>query len=279
VSDGSGDKDEGLGRKALDLVDWILDKAIEGVPPLEGPEELAAEYRADPAYRSVEDRVKALIRWEASKNFASGFATGLGGLVTLPLAIPAALGASWILQARLAAATAVLHGHSLKEDRVRTLVLLAILGNSAKEVAKSAGVIVGQRITLNAIRGIPGRALIELNKRVGLRLLAKAGQTGVVHLAKAVPLVGGLVGGALDATLCLAVGKSARQIFAAEPPVLEAEVISPRPKPRRRATAGAQASRKSPKAVRTGRPPKRKPASAVKKTAAKRAPRARRSPR
>jgi hypothetical protein len=82
--------------------------------------------------------VKALLRWQATKNFASGFVTGLGGLLIPPVAVPAALGACWVLQARLAAATAALHGHSLGGDRVRTLLLLAIRGDAAGKVVKSA---------------------------------------------------------------------------------------------------------------------------------------------
>jgi ABC-type uncharacterized transport system permease subunit len=80
--------------------------------------------------------VDALIRWEAAKNFTSGFLTGLGGVVTLPVTIPSALGASWITQARMCGAIAAVYGHALKEDRVRTLVLLAMIGDSGKEILR-----------------------------------------------------------------------------------------------------------------------------------------------
>lgn len=115
--------EDGIANKAVVLAQWIQAKAVAGVPPLCGAADLAAEYARDPSYTTTGQRVKALIRWEASKNFASGFVTGLGGILTLSVAVPAALGAYWLLQARLAAAIAALHGHSLKEDRVRTLVL------------------------------------------------------------------------------------------------------------------------------------------------------------
>jgi hypothetical protein len=279
--------DEGrLGRKALELANWILDKAIEGVPPLHGPEELAAEYGGDPGYASVQERVKALVRWEATKNFASGFVTGLGGLLTFPVAIPAALGASWVLQARLAAATAVLHGHSLKEDRVRTLVLLAILGDSAKDLAKGVG-LGGEPLSLDSVRGIPGRVLLELNKRVGIRLLAKAGQRGAASVARAVPLVGGLIGGAVDAAMCMAVGEAAERIFGAEPRVVEAEVIPAKPRvARKRKVAAASAARRRPQAA--GKTPTAEPRSKAPRSAGRgatgpqrktAAPRTRRAPR
>jgi hypothetical protein len=206
----------GMSEKAVALVKGILDRGIEGLPPLTSAEALAAEYSADPAYATTRDRVKALIRWEASKNFATGFVTGVGGLATLPVAVPAAIGASWLLQARLAGAIARLHGYSLKSDRVRTLILLAIIGDSAKDVLKTAGVMVGKRLTANAISAIPGRVLIQINKLVGLRLLTKTGQTGAVRLARAIPLAGGVVGGSFDAAGCVAVGKVADRLFAPE---------------------------------------------------------------
>ena len=87
--------------KALQLVRWILDQAIDGVPPLSSAGNLAEEYLIDISYESADERVVALIRWESVKNFTSGFLTGLGGVITLPVTVPAALGASWVLQAPL----------------------------------------------------------------------------------------------------------------------------------------------------------------------------------
>ena len=72
---------------------------------------------------------------------------GLGGVLTLPVAVPSALGASWVIQARMVAAIAGIYGHDIRSDRVRTLVLLALVGDSAKEVVKAAGVKVSEKVT------------------------------------------------------------------------------------------------------------------------------------
>jgi hypothetical protein len=224
-------QDDGHAGKALALVNWILEHAIAGVAPLTKPEDLAAEYASNGSYRTRAERITALIRWEAAKNFATGFTTGLGGILTLPVAVPAALGAAWILQARLAGAIAILHGHSLRSDRVRTLILLAIAGDSAKDVAKTAGIVVGKRLTANAIRTVPGRVLIQLNRLIGMRLLTKAGQTGAISLTKAIPIAGGLVGGGFDAATCVAVGRVADRLFG--PIEVKATAAKKRPKPAR----------------------------------------------
>jgi glycerol-3-phosphate O-acyltransferase len=60
---------------------------------------------------------------------------------------------------------------------------------------------------------VPGRALVEVNKRIGLRLLTKAGERSFVNFSKAVPVVGGVVGGTFDAVVCRMVGRTARSLF------------------------------------------------------------------
>ena len=70
------------------------------------------------------------------------------------------------------------------------------------------------RSSLSAIKRVPGRALIEINKQVGFRLLTKAGTKGVLNLTKLVPLVGGLIGGSFDAATTYTVGHCAASTFA-----------------------------------------------------------------
>src|SRR5438128_319795 len=117
--------------KALRLVKKLADYGIDGVGPLSSAADLAAEYSIDQSYESADERVDALIRWETAKNFTSGFIAGLGGLITLPVAIPA-FGASWIIQARMCAAIAAIYDHDIRSDRVRTMVLLTLLGDAGK---------------------------------------------------------------------------------------------------------------------------------------------------
>jgi hypothetical protein len=195
------------------FVDWLTDKAISGIPPLSSAEDLAMEYLIDTSYPHNDDRVWSLINWETTKNFTSGFITGFGGLITLPVSIPSAFGASWIIQARMSAAIARIYGHNLESDRIRTFVLVSLLGDAGKEIHRQAGIKVAQKVTQNLVMRIPGKVLIEINKKVGFRLITKAGQRGVVNLMKGVPVAGGLVGGVVDAAACRVVGDTARNLF------------------------------------------------------------------
>ncbi|MFP2897240.1 EcsC family protein [Corallococcus sp. 4LFB] len=200
--------------KFLEVVNTVLDAGLNGLGPLTGAKELADEYLQDSRYADDEARIDSLINWESSKNFASGFVLGLGGLMALPVTIPTSLGASWAVQARLVGAIAHIQGHDVTEDRVRTLILLSILGDAGKEVVKEAGVKVGNKLGMKAVEAIPGRVLIEINKLVGFRLITKAGEKGIINLIKLVPVAGGLVGGTIDTVVCRKVGAAARKNFA-----------------------------------------------------------------
>jgi hypothetical protein len=203
--------------RALTLVKWISDKAIDGVPPLSSAHDLADEYLIDRGYKNHSSRVDALINWETTKNFTSGFVTGLGSILVLPFSLPAAFGASWIIQARMAAAIARIYDHNIHSDRVRTFIIAALVGDSLKDIAKASGIVIGRGLAKSLIEKLPGKVLIEFNKRVGFRLLTKAGEKGAINLIRGVPFVGGVVGGAFDAVACRVVGRNARALFVRRP--------------------------------------------------------------
>jgi hypothetical protein len=208
------------------LADYLLDRGITGVGPLASAESLAGEFLADADYESNDARVEGLILRETAKNFTTGFVTGLGGVITLPVSVPSALGASWVLQARMAAAIARIYGHDVASPRTRTTILLSLAGDVAKDAMDGLGIVYGNRLTRRAVEQIPGRALVEVNKRIGLRLLTRVGERSVSSFSRLVPILGGVVGGAMDALVCRTVGRTAQQLLRRpDGPVIEGEVV------------------------------------------------------
>jgi uncharacterized protein (DUF697 family) len=211
------------------LAEYLLEKGIAGVGPLSSAEALAREYLDDASFESNDARVDALVLRETTKNFATGFVTGLGGFLTLPVAVPSALAASWVLQARLAAAIARIHGHDLSSARTRTSILLSLAGDVAREAMGDLGVPFssGNRLTRRAVEQVPGRALVEINKRIGVKLLARAGQRTLNNFSRFVPLLGGVVGGTIDAVVCRMVARTARELLApAEGEIIDGEIVN-----------------------------------------------------
>ena len=59
---------------------------------------------------------------------AQGFVTNIGGVATLPVAIPANIAGVAIVQMRMVAAIAHLRGYDLNDNRVRTALVMCLLG-------------------------------------------------------------------------------------------------------------------------------------------------------
>ncbi|WP_085988541.1 EcsC family protein [Pseudomonas sp. GM84] len=198
-------------EKIMQVLDWAYERSVNGFSALDSAEELAASYAKEEG--SAYDQANSLIRWQNTKSATSGFITGLGGLITLPVALPANITSVLFVQIRMIAAIAHLGGYDVKDDKVKALVFACLTANSAKELLKDIGIVVGNKLAMNAVKSISGKTLIEINKKVGFKLFTKFGEKGVINLGKAVPLLGGLIGGSFDAYTTNAIGNVARDTF------------------------------------------------------------------
>lgn len=202
-------------EKILSLLNWTYDKAISGYLKFDSAEQLAQSFKS---HRSTQEQVNSLIRWQNTKSATVGFITGSGGVFTLPVAVPANFATILLIQIRMIAAIAHLNGHDIKDEKVRTLVYIALCGNSLKSILKKTGIDLGTKITASLIQKyLTLEVIAQINKAVGFKLLTKTSTSGVLNLGKAVPVVGGLIGGGFDAVTTNLIGNAARDIFAKEP--------------------------------------------------------------
>jgi len=195
----------------MQTLDWAYDKAINGVAGFDSAEELAMSYMEHDC--SHEEQADSLIRWQNTKAATSGFLTGLGGIITMPITLPANITSVVYIQIRMIAAIAHLSGHDVMDDRIKSLVYVCLTGNAAKEILKDIGIVIGTKLTKNAIKNISSKTVVAINQKAGFRLLTKFGEKGAINLGKAVPLVGGLISGTFDAASTNAIGNIAKEIF------------------------------------------------------------------
>ena len=194
------------------LVEHLLNAAVQGIGPFKGAQDSAEEAMA--GGRSQDQAVAQLIRSHVALAGAQGFVTNLGGLLTLPVAMPANIGAAFLIQTHLAASIAHVRGHDLDSEQVRSAIVLCLAGNAGTEVLKKIGITVGEKFSLSLIKKLPIEVIRRINKQVGFMLIAKYGtKRAPLVLAKAVPLVGGVVGGTVDAALTYSVGRFANRFF------------------------------------------------------------------
>jgi len=192
-------------------LDYIYDKAINGIPGTQSAIEMADNYLSQGG--DLEEKVNSLIRWQNTKSATSGFLSGLGGVLTLPVTIPANLASVLYVQMRMIAAIAYMGGYDLKDDRVRTFVYACLCGNSAKDILKDVGIIIGTKLTKHAITKVSFAVVSKINRAVGFRLLTKFGTKGAINLGRAIPIAGGIVGGSVDLLATNIIGNIARNIF------------------------------------------------------------------
>jgi len=204
-------------EKELSVMDqaleWAYDKAVSGLGVLGSAQDLGDEYLRDNKNNKL-DAANSLIRWQNAKAATGGFVTNLGGLVTMPVAIPANMASSLYIQLRMIAGIAHIGGHDIFDDKTKTLCFICLTGNSAGEVVKQAGVQIGTKFTASSIQKyITGEMIKSINKAVGFRLVTKAGTTGVLNLTKMVPIIGGVIGGTFDGVMTNTIGNTARDAF------------------------------------------------------------------
>lgn len=198
--------------KIMVALNWAYDKALDGtIPGTDSSYEMAENYQKGEA--DLADKVNSLIRWQNTKSATTGFVSGLGGIITMPVAIPASIATVIYVQIRMIAAIAIMGGYDVKDDRVKALVYSCLAGNAAKDILKGTGIIIGSKMSTQLIKSISKETIFAINKRVGFRLLTKFGEKGAINLGKMIPLVGGVIGGTFDGISTNVVGNVARKTF------------------------------------------------------------------
>lgn len=183
-------------EQMMEVLDKCYNAATNGISGTPTCQELASEYLEK--YKTPELAAQKLITAQIAKATTSGFLTSLGGLITLPVALPANIASVLYVQMRMIASIAILGGYNPHDDEVQTLVYVCLAGISIGDICKQAGIAFGNKLTMSLIKKIPGAVLTKINQKVGFRFVTKFGTKGIVNLGKAVPLVGGIVGGGLD---------------------------------------------------------------------------------
>ena len=180
----------------MDLLEKCYDMALQGVPGSKNCEDLAKDYLEK--YIDPQVAAKKLVSNQVMKCSTSGFVSGFGGLITLPVTIPANIASVIYVQMRMVAAIAFMGGYDVHSDQVQTLVYLCLVGTTITDIVKSTGVQVANKITMNMLKKLPGTVLTKINQKVGFRLITKFGTKGAINLVKMVPVAGAVVGAGMD---------------------------------------------------------------------------------
>jgi hypothetical protein len=203
---------------ATRLIERLMDVGIDGKGPFDSAQKVADVAIA--GHPGPERAIDAIVRSHLRLAAAGGFATSLGGFVTMPIALPANVIGFYVVATRMVAGIASIRGYDIRKPEVRSAVLLALVGADADDLLNKfsplPGVSTG-RVANLAVQRLPGPALMAVNKGIGFRLLNQVGKKSLTRFGKAVPLVGGVVGAGVDCFLLNRLADHARQEFPTRP--------------------------------------------------------------
>ncbi len=195
------------------LVERLLAIGIDGAAAYPSARSVAESALAD-AGGDREQAVNKIIRHHVVTGGIGGVATSAGGFVTMPVALPVNIVEFYVQAARMVAAVATVRGYDATDDTIRTAILLTMLGSNADEMLAKAGITTGGgRLATLAAGRLPRSAMMIINKAVGFRLLRTVGEGTAGRLGRAVPVVGGAVGGAIDGYMMHRIARQALTEF------------------------------------------------------------------
>lgn len=181
----------------MKLLDSCYEKCLNGVPKVSPSVENMANDYLD-KHATKEEACKAMLRNQIAKCTTSGFVTGFGGIITMPVTLPANIGSVLYVQMRMIACVAYMNGFELNSDQTQTFVYACLAGVAVNELIKQAGIKFGIKFANGLIKKIPGKVLTKINQKVGFRFITKFGTKGIINLGKMLPGVGAVIGGGLD---------------------------------------------------------------------------------
>ena len=122
--------------KMEQMLDWAYEKSLNGIPGTDSAYEMAENFLSK--HDTIDKAIDNLIRWQNTKAATSGFLTGLGGLIVMPVTLPANIASVMYVQVRMIAAIAHMKGYDLKDDQVKTFVFVCLTGKSASVKVRGA---------------------------------------------------------------------------------------------------------------------------------------------
>ena len=187
----------------------VIEIAIDGYGRMPSAKTVAARHLQRQG-GSIDDAMSSIIDHHIRLASAQGFVTNIGGLAALPVAIPANITGVAIVQVRMVAAIAHLRGYDLDDHRVRTALVMCLMGGEqvAKHIAEGTlptspmAVATAPVFDPELDKQVADEVITDLAARIGGKNLA-------LTIVKRVPLMGGGVSAVMDGFATYQIGRYA----------------------------------------------------------------------
>lgn len=195
------------------LLEKLYAQSLNGIEKVSEPVEvLARDYLNK--HGAADEAARAFMKNQIAKCSASGFITGLGGILTIPVAVPANIGSVLYVQLRMIACLAYMGGYDVRSEHVKTMMYACLAGVSLNRIIKELGAKVKSDKVDKLLAYIPESSMPSISEKIYSQLALKTGaKVGTGTIGRAIPLLGGIVNGALDYVETKALADRAYEMF------------------------------------------------------------------
>ncbi|SDS60842.1 EcsC family protein [Microlunatus soli] len=188
----------------------IVEVAIDGTGRFPSARTTAARH-LEKHGGSVDAAIESLIDSHVRIGTAQGFVTNLGGIVVAAVTIPANLAGVAVVQVRMIAAIAHLRGYDIDDRRVRTALVLCLLGGEQIGRRVASGRLPTTPLAIATAPVFDPNLDARVSEAVVGDLLARVGGKHLpLLITRRIPLLGGGVGAVVDGLATYQIGQFAK---------------------------------------------------------------------
>lgn len=188
----------------------IVEVAIDGTGRFPSARDTAARHLQKQG-GSSDDAIESLIDSHVRIGTAQGFVTNLGGIVVSAVTIPANLAGVAVVQVRMIAAIAHLRGYDIDDRRVRTALVLCLLGGEQIGRRVASGKLPTTPLAIATAPVFDPTLDARVSEAVVGDLLARVGGKHLpLLITRRIPLLGGGVGAVVDGLATYQIGQFAK---------------------------------------------------------------------
>jgi len=204
------------GRTMMALIDF----AIEGTDQVPGARAWAGKV-LERSGGDAEAAIASVVRRSILMGGAQGFLTNLGGVLSMIVSVPANLAGITFVQSRMVASIAHLRGYDLSDTRVRSAVMMTMLGSAGvNDLVRKGHLPSTPVVVATAPADDP-----DLESQVAARVLGSlvseiGGKRAFSFVGRRIPILGGGVGAMTDGWSTNTIAAYAREQFVSRRPQL-----------------------------------------------------------
>lgn len=148
----------------MKILDSCYEKCLNGIPKVSpNVEDMANDYLCK--YGTKELACQAMLKNQITKCATSGFITGFGGIITMPVTLPANVTSVLYVQMRMIACVAYMAGFELDSDETQTFVYACLAGVAVNELVKQSSIKFGVKFANGLIKKYRVKSLLKSIKK------------------------------------------------------------------------------------------------------------------